>query len=122
MKSRLWRKLLSKVRPTKVFGFKGQIVFQWPAESMKDLDRIVAIENKIRRDLGSIGSVDGHDIGAGEMNVFIYTDDPNAVLEKAMSLLKGEVDMEDLMVGFRKFDEDDYRPMYPPGLEFFRVA
>jgi hypothetical protein len=102
--------------------YKGQIVFQWPAESMADYDRLIEIENTIRQGLGPIGLVDGHDIGAGEMNVFIHTNEPLAVFRKTMSLVQGKFDLKELMVGYREFDKDDYTPIYPPGLECFRVS
>ena len=76
----------------------------------------------IRQRLGPIGLVDGHDIGAGEMNVFIRTDDPKGTFEKTMSLIQGKYDLEEWMAGYRNFAEDDYAPVFPPGPSVFRVA
>lgn len=76
-------------RPT-AMDFKGQIVFQRPASSMEDCDLLIAIEETIREGLGPIALVDGHDIGAGEMNVFIHTNEPNGAFEKTMSLIQGK--------------------------------
>jgi hypothetical protein len=102
--------------------FKGQIVFQWPASSLEDYDLLIAIEETIRKGLGPIGLVDGHDIGAGEMDVFIHTNDPKGAFEKTMSLIQGKYDLKELMVGYRNFADDDYIPMFPPGLSIFRVS
>jgi len=50
----------------------------------------LAIEETIRQGLDPIGLVDGHDSGAGEMNVFIHTDDYKGTFEKTTSLIQGK--------------------------------
>ena len=103
-------------------NFKGQLVFQWSASSEAHYRLLLAIEETIRQGLGPIGLVDGHDIGAGEMNVFIHTDDRKGAFEKTMSLIQGKYHLKELMVGYRNFEDDDYTPLFPPGLSVFRVA
>ena len=102
-------------------NLKGQLVYQWPASSEAHYRLLLAIEETIRQGLGPIGLVDGHDVGAGEMNVFIHTDDRKGAFEKTMSLIQGKYDLKELMVGYRNFEDDDY-PVFPPGLSVFRVA
>lgn len=80
-------------------NFRGQLVFEWPASSEAGCRLLLAVEETIRQGLGPIGLVDGHDIGAGEMNVFIHTDDPTGTFEKTMSLIQGKYDLKDLMLG-----------------------
>ena len=99
-----------------------QLVFQWSASSEAHYRLLLAIEETIRQGLGPIGLVDGHDIGAGEMNVFIHTDDRKGAFEKTMSLIQGKYDLKELMVGYRNFEDDDYTPVFPPGPSVFRVA
>ena|SRR5258708_4749250 len=108
-------------RPAAV-NYKGQLVFQWPASTQADYDPLLVLEATITRGLGPIGMVDGHDIGGGEMNVFIHTNDPKGAFEKTMSLIQGKYDLKELMVGYRNFEDDDYSPVFPPGLEAFRVT
>jgi len=69
-------------------NFKGQLVLQWPASSEAHYRLLLAIEETIRQGLGPIGLVDGHDIGAGEMNVFLHSEDPKGTFEKTMSLIQ----------------------------------
>jgi hypothetical protein len=69
-----------------------------------------------------MGLVDGHDIGAGEMHVFIHTDDRKGTFERTMSLIPGKYDLAELMVGCRNFADEGYTPVFPPGLSVFRVA
>ena len=40
-----------------------------------DLDALVALEDRLEQDVNGAYEVDGHDAGAGEMNIFILTDD-----------------------------------------------
>ena len=76
----------------------------------------------IRQGLGLIGLVDGHDIGAGEMNLFNHSDDPKDTFAKTMSLIEGKYDLKELMVGYRNFEDNHHTPVFPPGLTVFRVA
>jgi hypothetical protein len=87
-----------------------------------ELSPVVGHRGTIRQGLGAIGLVDGHDIGAGEMNVFIHSDDRKGTFGKAMSLIQGKYDLKELIVGYRNFEHDDYTPVFPPGLTVFRVA
>jgi hypothetical protein len=87
-----------------------------------DYDRLLALEEEIQRGLGDLGEVDGHDIGSGEMNIFIHTDDPQSAFQRAKVLLRGKDALEQLKAGYRDFDEDDYVPIYPKGLARFSVA
>jgi hypothetical protein len=96
-------------------NFKGQLAFQWPASSEAHYRLLLAIEETIRQGLDPVGLVDGHDIGAGEMNVFIHSDDPQGTFEKAMSLIQNKYDLKELMVGYRNFEDHDYSPVFPPG-------
>lgn len=102
--------------------YQYQLVFQWPSGSMKDLDRLLSIEEDLRASIGNLGIVDGHDIGAGEMNVFVHTNEPKMVFEKIVRRLTGVHDLSEMTAGYRDFKEDDYTPIYPPGLAEFTVA
>jgi hypothetical protein len=72
--------------------------------------------------LGGIGIVDGHDMGSGEMNMFIHTTSPQSALEKAVSLINGQYGLNQLKAGYSDFDPDDYVPIYPMGLKRFSVV
>jgi len=103
--------------------FKFQLVFQWPSDaSVQDFDRLIAIEETVRASIGNLGVVDGHDIGAGEMNIFVWTDEPRAAFDKIMPSLTSGCDLSEMAAGFRDFEEDDYTPIFPPGLSEFSVA
>jgi hypothetical protein len=101
---------------------KYQLVLQWPSLSNADYDRLLALEETFRKDLGDLGIVDGHDIGSGEMNIFIHTDEPILAFERAKHLLDPRSDLGKLKAGYRDFDEDEYIAIYPKGLDHFSVT
>ena len=52
------------------------LVLQWPASSRADYDALIEMEDQLHGAVGSDGTVDGHDFGSGEMNIFVFTDEP----------------------------------------------
>jgi hypothetical protein len=99
---------------------KYRLVLQWPAVSEADYDRLICLEELIEGGLGDIGIVDGHDIGSGEMNIFVHTDNPKAAFEQlGCFLLLGQT-CSNLKAGYRDFEEDQYAVVYPDGLK--RIA
>jgi hypothetical protein len=55
---------------------KYQLALQWPASSIKDCDAMIEIEDTLTNHLSKNCEVDGHDVGSGEVNIFIHTDNP----------------------------------------------
>ena len=52
-----------------------QLVIQFPEGAFKDFDALVSFEDSLCDLLGDRHEVDGHDIGSGEVNFFIFSDD-----------------------------------------------
>ncbi len=101
---------------------KYQLVLQLPSVSDADLDRLLSLEETIENGLGELGIVDGHDIGCGEMNIFIHTDEPIPAFERAKHLLGSEGVLRELKAGYRGFDEEEYIAIFPKGLDHFSVV
>ncbi len=98
------------------------LVLQWPSSSTgKELDQLILLEDEIREDIGDHGNVDGHDIGSGEMNIFIFTEDPKATFERVKNIGSIPNHMSNLKAGYREVGEDDFVPLYPEGLDHFSV-
>ncbi|MCK4744357.1 MAG: hypothetical protein KAT25_11100 [Sulfuriflexus sp.] len=70
------------------------------------------IENELELVLRDHHQVDGHDIGAGEMNIFIHTNDPNETFELAKKTLSKK-DLEIISVAFRDMKGDEYSVIWP---------
>ena len=68
---------------------KYQLVLQWPNTDRTDFDHLIYFENTLYDRLSRrLGKVDGHDIGSGEMNIFIFTDKPEKAFEECRSLIR----------------------------------
>ena len=91
-----------------------QLVIQFPLTnaSANEFDRILMIENELELTLRNTHRVDGHHIGAGEMNIFINTNDPNEAFELAKNTLS-EKDLEVISVAFRDMEGEVYSVIWP---------
>jgi len=98
-----------------------QLVLQFPASSLTDYDAMIELEDRISGRIGSLGHVDGHDMGCGEFNIFVHTNHPKPTFEGIKALPEMKDFMPELKSGYRKFGEDDHTVMYPPGLDRFTV-
>lgn len=65
-----------------------QLVLQFRGDSLEDFDAMVALEDELIKALGNSATVDGHDIGSGEVNIFIFTSDPQKTFEQAKRVLE----------------------------------
>jgi hypothetical protein len=59
------------------------LTFQFPIHSLGDFDRMIELENRMTPALGAESSVDGHDAGSGEGNLFILTNAPRVAFDQA---------------------------------------
>ena len=50
---------------------KYQLVLQFQAESVQEFDELAVLEDLLVENLPSHSVVDGHDIGSGELNIFV---------------------------------------------------
>ena len=81
---------------------KFVLVMQWPFHDISDLDHLVAFEKLLRFRLPRrIVRVDGHDVGSGEMNIFLFTDKPQRALDECRALIRSARIAEHLSAGYR---------------------
>jgi hypothetical protein len=99
------------------------LVVRLDGKSPVDYDHLIAIEDRIGDALsGNDGEVDGHDMGAGEMNIFVNTDVPERAFEHIHRILAEERLSETARVAYRRGNGEQYTVLWPVGLEYFRVA
>jgi hypothetical protein len=98
------------------------LVLQWPASSPADLDELTSMETDLEEALGDSASVDGHDFGSGEMNIFIETDRPAETFSEAVRTLQDRSRWADVRAAYRDGTEDGYTVLWPQGLERFTVT
>jgi hypothetical protein len=99
-----------------------QLVIQFEASDLRGFDELVLLESSLGVLPGLQAEVDGHDAGAGEMNLFLISENPEIAFSQCLS----EVQASPLRLrgaGFRALDADTYTRLWPAGSrEVFRVA
>jgi hypothetical protein len=104
------------------FRYKQELVLQFPASSVKDYDALIELEDGIVAGIGTLGEVDGHDMGLGVMNIFIRTDHPTLAFQQIQSLVGTKDYMPDLKAAYRDVGKDNYTILYPADLSHFALA
>ena len=100
-----------------------QLVLQCRGNTISDFDALVALENNIQRIVEPIAEVDGHDIGSGEINIFILTVNPVAAFERAKSLLSAASILHKVVSAYRDLRCDKYIVVWPKNsTEAFTIA
>jgi hypothetical protein len=100
--------------------WKYQLVVQIPIGSMGDFDRMVEAEDRMEKAFQGIASVDGHDSGSGEGNIFIHTNDPERDARTALDCLEEHI-RDEAKAAYREIEGDKYTIVWPPGLKEFRI-
>ncbi|MCH8104490.1 MAG: ABC transporter [Proteobacteria bacterium] len=95
-----------------------QLVIQFPITdaSADDFDRLIMIETELGIVLRDQHDVDGHHLGAGEMNIFIHTDNPREAFRLARDVLS-KADLETIVVAFREMTGEDYSVIWPENFD-----
>jgi len=103
---------------------KFQLVFQFPAKTLEDFDRLTALEEAIYVELkGSKETkLDGHDCGRGEYNIFLHTNNPQADFAKFADLIGQFSPDLAFSAGYRSFEDDKYTALWPASFTTFSVA
>ena len=91
---------------------KYQLTLQFPTAEIEDFDRLLSIELQLITLLGDEHKVEGHELGAEELNMFIYTDDPNSVFEIFKSSLT-PVELETMKAAFREMSGEINTTVWP---------
>jgi len=99
-----------------------QLVLQWPSTiPNSDLDQLIEIEDLLIEMLTEQNTVDGHDIGSDEMNIFILTDDPQSSFLEIMAVLEPHAVWSNMRAAYREIQGDEYTVLWPRQLNHFRI-
>ena len=88
---------------------------------MEDFDRLVALEDSLIEEMGNAATVDGHDFGSGQFNIFIVTDEPVASFRKGRGIVANQGIPNVMRSAYRELDGEDYVILWPSSLTEFRV-
>jgi len=65
-----------------------QLVIKFWRQSLKDEDFLATIQNELKEVLGDAVALDGYDISAKEINLFVVTPDPKHSFRRVKSVLE----------------------------------
>lgn len=111
-----------------------QVIFQFPETFFATLDDLVAFEETLITAMPKTCNVDGHDVGSGTVNFFVFTSSPLAAFDHFRKSLGTNKVEKNLRVSYREVDGDaftnlwpyrDPRPFdysYPEGIDPFSAA
>ena len=88
-----------------------QIVFEFTGDSPKEFERITAFETRMEERLRT-GVVDGHDVGGGVVNLFVFTATPDACVEEVMGAI-APAKLPLAAAAYRKRGDEDYVRVWP---------
>ena len=113
-------------RAADVLSNQTQIVAQWSDDA--DFDFLAAIAERLITSARDTYEVDGHDVGSGTFNVFIYADDAkvDAAIALVIQLCKEGVIPPEMKLGVAVYQDVErtewtFRPEYPPSLSEFEL-
>ena len=99
-----------------------QLVLQLRSTAQEAFNEMVRLEEPLERLLGDLATIDGHDAGVGEVNVFILTDHPIRVFDKVRVLPEVARLLPNLRVAYRRIGEDEFQVLHPTGPYEFKIA
>jgi hypothetical protein len=98
---------------------KFQMALQFKEEL--GFDKLIEMEDLIRKHFDQEADIDGHDIGSGEMNIFIYTNFPEDLLKKILVLPELQTEISEMKAAYRKIHGNIYTCMWPTTLKSFNI-
>lgn len=101
-----------------------QLVIQF---KMRDDDyalqgRVQVLEDDLIANLDpGVADFDGNDVGSGEMNLFLFTDEPAAAFAHIKPIMTAHSLLDQSTAAYRPTDGVDFVPIWPEGLQNFDV-
>jgi hypothetical protein len=90
-----------------------QLVLQFRPWANRPLADLVALEQTLAGISGLVGEIDGHDIGVGEANIFIFTADPLATMHQCLLPIELAGLTASLGAGYREVGDEHYVRVWP---------
>ena len=98
-----------------------QLVLQFDLSAPDDYDAVLAVEEQLAEALDDMAEVEGHNVGARTMHVFIWCDDAEETFTSVRDIVDAEL-LDHARAGWRHADEERFAPLWPPGLDQFDVS
>ena len=91
---------------------KFQLIIQFSLNSDSNINNLITIEDRLELSLSETHEVDGHDLGSGQMNIFIHTNNPNGAFEEVSGVLTKK-EIENSKIAFRETLTDQFTILWP---------
>ena len=90
-----------------------QVIFQFPEAFFATHTDLVSFEDMLMASMPKTCDVDGHDVGSGTTNFFVYTNSPLAALKHFRKYLGTNKVEKNLRVSYRDVDGDAFTNLWP---------
>jgi hypothetical protein len=91
-----------------------QLVLQFAPWSDRDFDDLVRLEDQLGAIVGS-ETIDGHDLGSNEANIFVITENPASVVQACLPMISEAHLLGKFSAGYRSIHEEEYSRLWPVG-------
>ena len=98
-----------------------QLVLQFDLSAPDDYDAVLDVEEQLTAALDDMAEVEGHNVGARTMHVFIWCDDADETFATVREVVDPDL-LDHARAGWRQADEDAFTALWPPGLDRFDVS
>lgn len=92
---------------------KFQLVIQFPQDFFPTFDEMIAFEDRLIACMPKTCDVDGHDIGSGTINFFVYTDAPEAAHRTFRKYLGTNAVERRLRIAYRTVKGETFTNLWP---------
>ncbi|MEO7323215.1 MAG: hypothetical protein ABIW82_00130 [Dokdonella sp.] len=90
-----------------------QLVIKFWRKSLADEIFLATIESELKEVLGDVAELDGYDVSAKEINLFVLTADPRHVFRKAKSVLEKMGIVQGVSAAFRLVGGAQFTSIWP---------
>jgi hypothetical protein len=99
------------------------LVLQFDSNSeTDDFEDLIALEDTLIVSLGNTSEVDGHDLGSGEMNIFVLTNDPVKTFSHCHAVVSSTRLASSFRAAYREAYGEEFTILHPVGLSRFAVS
>ena len=98
------------------------IQFKWRNHDVTLHDKVLALEDDLIEQLDpDVVFLDGHDAGSGEMNLFLFTNEPAAAFAQIKPIMTTHSLLQQSKSAYRPIDGEEFVPIWPEELQVFEV-
>lgn len=91
-----------------------QLVIKFWRKSLQDETFLTAIQSDLKQVLGDTAQLDGHDISAEEINLFVVTADPKRSFRRIKPVLESRGIVQGFSAAFRLVGGAHFTSIWPP--------